>query len=452
MTRTKTHETGRDRLAECGRRLGRFLSDQAGASFVITALAFPVVLGMAGLGIDAAMWYQDKRQNQTIADNAAVAGRIALSRDAGISLSDLEIVVRGAAADNGFVHGTHGAVTVNNPPAAGPNAGDANFVEVVIAQTAQVAFSAMIVDQSFMVRARAVSGVSTFGNHCVVALDPTEDDAIKIAGTANVTSSCGLASNSSSSSAIGIQGQATLNADPIQAYGDIEVSGAGASVTYNVPPQPLSERIEDPYASVLPGLQADPSCVGENNAVALNTENSPVSPGRFCGGITINNGTIVFLPGTYFVDNGGMAISGGNISGEGVTFIITAMDGTDLGDFDVLGGTIDLRAPLDTTEGDYPGMLFIQDPHVPNVDTLAANKLPSNKFTGGSDMTLDGALYFPLTDVVYSGGGGGSVNCTLIVSRTVSFSGNVELNNDANACAEAGITTGVQQTRVRIIE
>ena len=153
MTRRKTLTT---RWAG----IGRFLGDQAGASFVITALSFPVILGFAGLGLDAAMWYADKRQNQTIADSAAVAGRIALSRDSGISASDLEIVVRGAAADNGFVHGTHGAVTVNSPPAAGPNVGDANFIEVVVAQQAQTYFSGPLLNESFMVRRRPRSSAS----------------------------------------------------------------------------------------------------------------------------------------------------------------------------------------------------------------------------------------------------------------------------------------------------
>jgi hypothetical protein len=356
--------------------------------------------------------------------------------------------VRGAAADNGFVHGTHGAVTVNNPPASGPNAGDAAFVEVVVAQSAQVAFSSMIVDQSFMVRSRAVSGLSTFGNHCVVALDPTADGAITVTGTADVTSECGLASNSSSDSAIDLQGHATVNAEPIQTYGDIAESGS-SSVTYNVPPQPLSERIEDPYAGVLPGHQADPSCAGASK-VTYRTVDSPLSPGRYCGGIKVN-GSMDFLPGTYILDNGGFGLIGaGTITGEGVTFILTAMDATDMDSFSTASaGTIDLRAPVDASEGEYPGMLIIQDPYVPNLDVAAPM---GHTLTGGSDMTIDGAIYLPDGDVTYTGGTSGGANCTLIVSKTVAFQGSVVLDNDATACEQAGVTTGVQQTRVRIME
>ncbi|MDH3970018.1 MAG: pilus assembly protein TadG-related protein, partial [Rhodospirillales bacterium] len=89
MQRTK-QPLSTDRFAGFVRDFRSFLGDQAGASFVITALTFPVILGLAGLGLDATMWYQDKRQNQTIVDNAAVAGTIALSRDAALTQSALE--------------------------------------------------------------------------------------------------------------------------------------------------------------------------------------------------------------------------------------------------------------------------------------------------------------------------------------------------------------------------
>jgi hypothetical protein len=72
--------------------------------------------------------------------------------------------------------------------------------------------------------------------------------------------------------------------------------------------------------------------------------------------------------------------------------------------------------------------------------------------TGGANMTLTGALYFPDLETVYTGGTNGGVACTLIVSKTVTFEGNVNLDNDATACAQAGVTSGIQQTRVRLFE
>jgi hypothetical protein len=305
----------------------------------------------------------------------------------------------------------------------------------------------MVLDAAVTIEARAVGGISTLGDHCVVALDETADGAITVTGTADVTSDCGLASNSSSSEAILVSGNATLTAQPLQAYGDISKSG-NATITNKAPPQPLSERLPDPYAGVITELQADPSCVGAGKQ-NFSGSDSPLSPGLYCGGIQIN-GNVDFLPGTYILDNGGLKIvGGGDIRGLGVTFILTAMDAADLGTFDLSGGgLLEFRAPVDTTEGDYPGMLVIQDPYVPNVETAAPGV---HKFTGGSNMHLTGAIYTPHQEVAYGGGTNGGANCTVIVAKKVSFHGNVHLDNDATACAEAGVET-IQQTRVRLLE
>jgi hypothetical protein len=448
MTQRTKQPLSTDRFAGFVRDLGSLLGDQSGASFVITALAFPVILGMAGLGLDAAMWYQDKRENQTLADNATVAGTIALSRDATLTKAALETIVRDSTADNGFVHGTHGQVIVNSPPASGPNVGNAGYVEVLVQQPGKLFFAQMILSAPITIQARAVGGISTFGEHCVVALDETMDGAITVTGTADVTSDCGLASNSSSDQAIYVSGSADLTAQPLQAYGDIDKSGS-ATITYDAPPQPLSERVDDPYADVLPGLQADASCIGATPATYA-AKDSPLAPGRYCGGIRIN-GNVDFLPGTYYVDNGDFRIvGGGDIRGPGVTFILTAMDAKDLGTFNLSGGgLVALRAPLDTTEGEYPGMLLVQDPYVPGVDTL--KPVPMNMLTGGANMHLNGALYFPDQEVVYTGGTSGGSNCTLIAGKKVTFEGTVFLDNDEGVCQDAGVT-GIQQTRVRLME
>jgi hypothetical protein len=434
-------------MADVARDLAGFLGDQAGASFVITALSFPVLLGLAGLGLDAAAWYADKRVNQTIADAAAVAGTVALSRDPGLSQSQLETIVWTSTADNGFVHGSDGTVSINSPPSVGPNAGSAGFVEVFVRKEGALYFSSMVLNAPITIETRAVGGISTFGVHCVVALDETADGAITVTGTADVTSECGLASNSSSSEAILVSGNATLTAQPLQAYGDIKKSGSATS-SYTPPPQPLSERLADPYGGILFALEADPSCGGAK-ASLYKTADSPLLPGRYCGGMRLN-GNIDLLPGTYILDNGGLKITGGgNITADGVTFVLTAMDAADLGTFDMSGGgLLTMRAPVDPTEGEYPGMLVIQDPYVPNIESAMPAE---NKFTGGSNMHLTGALYMPHQEVAYSGGTSGGVNCTVIVAKLVSFHGNVHLDNDATACAEAGVET-VQQTRVRLLE
>jgi Flp pilus assembly protein TadG len=47
--------------------------DRRGATAVIVAISVPIVLAVAGLGIDVGWWYTIKRQNQSAADAAALS-------------------------------------------------------------------------------------------------------------------------------------------------------------------------------------------------------------------------------------------------------------------------------------------------------------------------------------------------------------------------------------------
>ncbi len=59
------------------------LDDESGGTLVFSALALTVVLGMAGLGIDAAMWLTSKRQMQNVADAGVVSAVTVLAKSGG---------------------------------------------------------------------------------------------------------------------------------------------------------------------------------------------------------------------------------------------------------------------------------------------------------------------------------------------------------------------------------
>ena len=46
----------------------QLLDDESGGTLVLSALAVTVLLGMAGLAIDTAIWFTNKRQVQSVAD------------------------------------------------------------------------------------------------------------------------------------------------------------------------------------------------------------------------------------------------------------------------------------------------------------------------------------------------------------------------------------------------
>lgn len=456
MTPTAARRRLAARMTDCVRHLRGFLSDQGGASFVVTALTFPVLLGMAGLGIDAAAWYADKRMNQTMADTAAVAGTVALSRNAGLSPSELETIVRASAADNGFVHGTDGIVTVSSPPTSGPKAGNAGFVEVVLRKDGSTYFSSMVLDAAVTIETRAVGGISTFGNHCVLALDPSIDGAIHMWGTADVALSCGVASNSSSEKAIQIEGNASLTADPAQAYGDIHV-GSNANLTTKSPPQPLSERVSDPYGPAGQNLQLPPpSACDEPSQLKLMTD-TVLDPGRYCGGLWLKSGIMTFNPGVYIIDAGDFKTDGGAILvGSGVTIILTADDPADTGTIRMNGGTsAQLTAPGPEGhddgpyEDEYAGILFFVDPAAPTYGS--GGQMISHDIQGGADTDFRGAIYAPSQEVAYGGGADAGPRCVQVVARKVIFRGNADLDSSQAACEAQGVAS-IDQTRVRIFE
>src|SRR5207249_6388824 len=89
----------------------------------------------------------------------------------------------GDVTSNGFTNGANGAtVTVSYPPATGPHAGNAKYVEVVVAKQVPVTFMRALNLTAMTVRARSVGG---FGDsqYCVLALDPSAPKALTVAGS-----------------------------------------------------------------------------------------------------------------------------------------------------------------------------------------------------------------------------------------------------------------------------
>jgi hypothetical protein len=144
-----------------------------------------------------------------------------------------------------------------------------------------------------------------------------------------------------------------------------------------------------------------------------------ITPGVYCGGISISGGaTVTMSAGTYILLGGGLSVSGGSILSDtsGVTFYNTYGTGHPYGAISLSGGAnVQLIAP---TTGPLAGILFYQDPTV--VGGAAST------FSGGTSTFFEGALYFPTTALSYSGSA--TANYTIIVAKTVSFTGGSTLN------------------------
>ena len=186
--------------------------DRSGGTLIWFALTVPVMLGMTGVGVDAALWYMDRRIIQTASDSGAIAGAHALAQ--GGTKSEITKVVETEIARNDFAKTADDVITVNMPPKSGPNAGTAGFVEVIIDKQRPLYFAGFFRDAPAVIQSRAVSGQRpTASEHCVLALNENLDGALSFSGTADANINCGVGSNSKSSEAVDLNGGALVDVD-----------------------------------------------------------------------------------------------------------------------------------------------------------------------------------------------------------------------------------------------
>ena len=428
-----------------------FLADQDGATYVLVALTLTVLIGMAGLGFDATIWYKDRRELQTVADLAVLGGLHA--RLAGEDTPGIAAMARDHAERNGFVHDTDGTVTVNSPPSSGTYIGNSDYVEVIVDMPRRLNFASLFLEsETITIRARAVSGLIGGGDNCVLALSETESRAIRFGGTADVSSACGIAANSSDGQAIYVNGNASVTVQSAQAYGQIH--DQHGNMVISDPNQVLAVRLDDPYAGTeIPAVTSSDCDFSANN---YSDGDSPLEPGVYCGGMKLQ-GNVTLESGVYIVfgTNAGkrdlVINSNANIDADGpVTFILTSDSDNKIGKVTINGNaTVNLSAP----DGDghpggpyqnkYGGMLIVQNPN-------ASGNL-KNKFNGGANMNLSGAVYLPATETEFNGGSDTAPGCLQIVTRTVDFVGNSGFGNTPEACDTQGVATITQQ-RARLIE
>lgn len=459
----------------------RFIRDERGGMITLTAFMLPMIFGFAGMGLDATSWYTERRNLQNMADMGALDGAHSSDYYTGTELTAL---VKTLLSKEGY-DATTDTVVVSHPPISGDHVGDMGFVEVNMSRAVNMymlsGFYALR-GEAFAVNVatRAVAGDVVTGTQCIVALDPSADQAMYFSGTADVDADCGVASNSTSGTAIYVQGNATLTADPAQAVGDIWVRDTDNLITTS-PIQTYAPAVEDPYEGLDIPITYQPCDSGDPNvhegggspndmdAFGEPREISPgvpaldangkqyvdFKPGRYCGGLNINTSTqhAVFLdnddgsPGKYILDGGDFkANAQAVISGENITFFFTADVAEDIGSIDKINGGVDLTLTAPTEDGyDFKGILFYQDERAPDDNQTAW-------FNGGSNMKMDGALYFPSSTISFLGGAEADPACLQIIGKKLKFSGEAVIGNDAEICESLGLKDTFQMIRVVLVE
>lgn len=408
-------------MARLSDRLTSLIHDDLGSTAVVVALSMPLVIGGAGLGVETSYWYYKDLQLQAAADAAAYAG--ALEKRAGSKSPAVVMAATKVAAANGFASAT-GTAVLNSPPQSGTHK-TSKAVEVVLEENAARFFSSFFIQTPVVLRARAVAAFQDAGSACILALHKSKSKAALFSGSSTSTfKGCSVMANSLANDAVTVQGSGRLETSCIYSVG-------GASLTDKTilddckSAQVGVSPVGDPYGEV---------AAPEASSTCKNTSGSTLSPGTYCGGMTLS-GTKTLDPGVYVVSGGDLKINANaNITGSGVMFYLTggarvSMNGN---------ATVNLSA---ATSGTYSGLLFFGD----RSDTGSSK----NTFNGTASSKLTGAIYFASQAIQFLGNFSGTDGCTQVVGLTVEWSGNANVSKD---CTAHGMKAIAASELVKLVE
>ena len=402
------------------RRIGiarRLTGREEGNVLVVVALSMAAILGFLAFALDVGNALVVKRQLQTAADAAAIAGALEIQQCAAPACSAMQTAAAKSMEENGLANptvltscassaGTSLALTVNNGPcalgASDPNFGNTSYVEAVVTKQQPLIFARIMGVKTLTLSARSEAG---FGppSACVIGLDPAAPQTILSNGNSDLEANCAIADDSESGTALMVNGHATListgNNKGISVVGGDLING---NPTVSPTPTTDASSVPDPF-SQLPA-PASSSCNYSNYSVN-GRATTTLYPGTYCG-LNINGGANVTLSPGIYVMNGNTVINGGStLSGSGVMLYIAS------GQWIMNGGShVDLVAQ---TTGTYAGILFFQ------------SRTDNSQFIVNGDATSawQGALYVPDGQLLLNGGSNVAAY-TFVVADTILVNGN----------------------------
>ena len=245
-------------------------------------------------------------------------------------------------------------------------------------------------DTLFFTSAPNGTATTTPPNPSLVVLDSSGNGALSAVGNADVVVSGGgtIAVDSNSSTAIVASGNAQIAAGTIDVVGSTRANGnANIDGMLDIG----AAAVADPLASL-----AAPSTAGLQTFSALHiSDHSHVTlqPGVYTGGIDVSGqASVLLMPGIYFLQGGGLRISGGaTVVGNGVTIFNSPQNAND--GISVTGhGSLTLTGP---ETGTYKGIAIFQS-------RGAGSPLDVD---GQGSIIVQGIIYAPAATAEISGNG-----------------------------------------------
>ena len=324
--------------------LNKFWSDKRGGIAVPLAIGATALMMVAGGTIDVGMMVKKQSTLQGLADSAALASakQLAISN---VTQSQVASVATAFVRQNAE---TADSVQVKVETDL------KSKVAVQVTEVWQPVFAHLFNDQVTPIVADSTARVYGTGSVCVLGLDETSTQTIRLNQSAKLTAnSCNVVSNSEHSESLVVGGNATMSATNIYTAGGY----VGATSAFSPTPVEDARKMDDPLAD-----RPAPSFAGCDHVdYAVSAGTTTLSPGVYCGGLTVSgNAEVTFNSGTYIVKDGPLAVVGkAKIFGKNVGFYLT---GTDAAIQFAVMSSVSLTAPDD---GALAGLLFYEDRSVP---------------------------------------------------------------------------------------
>jgi uncharacterized membrane protein len=358
-----------------------------------------VLLGFAALAVDVGALFRAKRNLQIAADAAATGG--ALDYKYHDSVSSAQTAGKAASGQNGYTDSSGGVtVTVNIPPASGPNTAS-NYVEAIVSAPNPTYFMKLFNTSSVTVSARAVAGTPAAPDTCIWLLAPS-GNAFQLQGNYDIEApNCGIQVDSTSTNAIGVTGNGgTVNAKFLNIAGSatLQHTTTPTAPTMNAPSRnPPQQGLTGPTAA-----NNWSGCGTQSSATTLT--GTIAGPGFssvtcYTNSVTISNATLG--EGLYVFEkdvtlSGTVTVNGGVLDLAGTTST-----------FNQSNGALSLTGPTDVTS-QYWGIGIMQPVSSQELDIQF----------GSSTETLNAMIYAPNAPV-YLQDHGGNVTASGIIASSL---------------------------------
>ena len=310
----------------------RFGSDERGSVILPAAVLLPAVLLSVAVAADYSNLNRDNSSLQKSADAAALAGAKVFSMvPAALRVTAVEDA-KAAAERFMAAQFPDSKRTISAEPADG-------VVTVSATHEQPLAFANLLGLPSVTVRVNSKAAAMGSSQPCMIALDQNERIGIEARGSASIESTkCSIWSNSSSSESFHLAGGQNLT---IKSTRNCAVGTAFKSGPVNVTPEIESRcpPVADPFAGTFTYPTGLP-CRYTNTVIAAGPIPVTISPGVYCGGLTIDSRTVVMEPGIYEMRDGPFkTMNNSEVSVLGTLGVTIAFTGSGTVGLDLSGST-----------------------------------------------------------------------------------------------------------------